>query len=120
LRSSTLTSFSRGRSRERNFRSADLLARVADARPYHEFLRVPALSAGVYLLQPGTIDQQKPHHEDEIYFVVRGRAKMKLGKEQRDVSAGDVIFVERNLEHRFFEIVKELALLVFFAPAESG
>jgi mannose-6-phosphate isomerase-like protein (cupin superfamily) len=45
---------------------------------------------------------------------------MKLGKEQRDVSAGDVIFVERNLEHRFFEIVKELALLVFFAPAESG
>jgi len=35
-------------------------------------------------------------------------------------SMWDVIFVEKNLEHRFFDIAEELVLLVVFAPAESG
>ena len=102
------------------FPSAELLARADEKHRYHEFLRVPAMSAGVYVLQPGATDQQKPHEEDEIYFVIRGRAKMKLGDGQRDIGAGDVIFVEKSLEHRFFDIAEELALLVVFAPAESG
>ena len=35
------------------------------------------------------------------------------------VMAGTVIFVEANLEHRFYDIMEELLVLVFFAPAES-
>jgi len=30
-----------------------------------------------------------------------------------------VIFVEAGVEHRFFDIEKELVLLVVFAPAED-
>jgi quercetin dioxygenase-like cupin family protein len=52
--------------------------------------------------------------------VVRGNAKMRLGREERSISKGDVIFVEKNLEHRFFAIEEELVLLVIFAPAESS
>ncbi len=78
------------------------------------------MSAGVYVLAAGATDGQSPHKEDEIYYVIRGRAKMQLGREEREALAGDVIFVERNLEHRFFDIVEELILLVVFAPAESG
>ena len=97
---------------------AELLARIGDKR-YHEFLRVPAMSAGVYVLSAGTTDNQTPHNEDEIYYVVRGKAKMRLGREDRSVSEGDVIFVEKAAEHRFFDIAEELVLLVIFAPAES-
>lgn len=98
---------------------ADLLRRLGDKR-YHEFLRIPAMSAGIYVLSAGGSDQQTPHQEDEIYYVVRGKSKMRLGREERSISQGDVIFVEKNLEHRFFDIAEELVLLVIFAPAESS
>ncbi len=98
---------------------ADLLQRLGDDR-YHEFLRVPAMSAGVYVLSAGATDKQTPHQEDEIYYVVRGKAKMRLGREERSISQGDVIFVEKNREHRFFDIAEEIVLLVIFAPAESS
>jgi mannose-6-phosphate isomerase-like protein (cupin superfamily) len=97
----------------------ELLAQLGEKR-YHEFLRIPAMSAGVYVLPPGGLDSQTPHNQDEIYYVVRGNAKMRLGREERSISKGDVIFVEKNLEHRFFAIEEELVLLVIFAPAESS
>jgi mannose-6-phosphate isomerase-like protein (cupin superfamily) len=90
---------------------------------YLEFLRVPAMSAGVYVLPKGSTDPQKPHREDEMYYVVRGRARMQTGSEQApehaEVRPGSVIFVEAELEHRFYDIQEELEVLVFFAPAEQ-
>jgi len=93
--------------------------RAAKGRLYLEFLRVPAMSAGVYLLPKGGTDPQKPHREDEMYYVVRGRARMKIGTEDAEVRAGSVIFVEAEAEHRFYDIQEELEVLVFFAPAEQ-
>ncbi len=51
--------------------------RAQSGKPYQEFLRVPAMSAGLYVLPPGGTDLQSPHHEDEIYYVVRGRGRFK-------------------------------------------
>jgi mannose-6-phosphate isomerase-like protein (cupin superfamily) len=93
--------------------------RVQSGKPYREFLRVPAMSAGLYVLAAGAADRQKPHREDEIYYVVRGRARFKAGSEDREVSAGNVIFVAAEVGHRFYDITEELAVLVFFAPAET-
>jgi mannose-6-phosphate isomerase-like protein (cupin superfamily) len=78
------------------------------------------MSAGIYVLSAGATDKQTPHKEDEIYYVVRGKAKMRLGRGERSIGQGDVIFVEKTLEHQFFDIEKELLLLVIFAPAESS
>jgi mannose-6-phosphate isomerase-like protein (cupin superfamily) len=86
---------------------------------YLEFLRIPAMSAGVYVLPKGGTDPQKPHREDEMYYVVRGRARMQIGSDHSAVQAGSVIFVEAEREHRFYEIEEELEVLVFFAPAEQ-
>lgn len=86
---------------------------------YLEFLRVPAMSVGVYTLPAGSSDPQKPHKEDEVYYVVRGRARMQVGSDDRAIREGSVIFVSANLEHRFHDISEELTVLVFFAPAES-
>jgi mannose-6-phosphate isomerase-like protein (cupin superfamily) len=98
-------------------------ARAQAAKLYQEFLRVPAMSAGIYVLPAGAADPQKPHHEDELYYVVRGRARMKIkgagGDQDREVNTGSVIFVAKNIEHHFYQIAEELTVLVFFAPAES-
>jgi len=88
-------------------------------KTYFEFLRVPAMSAGVYTLPAGGTDRQKPHREDEMYYVVRGRARMRAGSEEQSVSPGSVIFVAAEVEHCFYDIEEELVVLVFFAPAES-
>jgi mannose-6-phosphate isomerase-like protein (cupin superfamily) len=86
---------------------------------YFEFLRIPSMSAGVYVLGAGAVDAQSPHRQDEIYYVLQGRARMRAGGEDRPVRAGSFIFVAAGVEHRFYEIEEEIALLVLFAPAET-
>jgi mannose-6-phosphate isomerase-like protein (cupin superfamily) len=93
--------------------------RTASGKLYREFLRVPSMSAGLYVLAAGATDLQRPHHEDEMYYVVRGRARFRAGDEGREIASGDVLFVAKNVEHLFHDITQELAVLVFFAPAES-
>lgn len=88
-------------------------------KPYQEFLRVPSMSAGLYVLPAGATDSQRPHHEDEMYYVLRGQARFRAGDVDQEVSAGSVLFVAAEVEHRFYDIAEELAALVFFAPAES-
>ena len=94
-------------------------ARAQSGKLYREFLRVPSMSAGLYVLAPGATDPQRPHHEDEMYYVVRGRARFQAGGTDTEVSARSVLFVAAEVEHRFHDITEELAVLVFFAPAES-
>ncbi len=102
------------------FKLAELEREQAErGRLYLEFLRVPSMSAGLYVLPAGGVDPQSPHKEDEMYYVIRGRARMLVGEEDQVVSAGSVVFVGAGVEHRFYDIEEELAVLVFFAPAES-
>jgi quercetin dioxygenase-like cupin family protein len=77
------------------------------------------MSAGLYVLPAGATDHQKPHREDEIYYVIRGRARFRAGSEDQPVSAGSLIFVAAQVGHRFYDIEEELAILVLFAPAET-
>ena len=93
--------------------------RAQTGKRYHEFLRVPAMSAGLYTLPAGSTDPQKPHNEDELYYVVRGQARMKVGNADHAVKEGTVIFVAARAEHGFYDIKEDLTVLVFFAPAES-
>src|SRR5690349_1004554 len=87
--------------------------RAQTGKLYREFLRVPSMSAGLYVLPAGATDPQRPHHEDEMYYVVRGKARFQAGTERKEISAGSVLFVAAELEHRFYDIEEELAVLVF-------
>ena len=93
--------------------------RAKAGKLYREFLRVPAMSAGLYVLPAEGSDPQRPHHEDELYYVLRGRGWFRAGDDEKEVSAGSVLFVAAEVEHRFYDITEELAVLVLFAPAES-
>ena len=88
-------------------------------RRYTEFLRVPAMSAGIYVLPAGATDLQNPHNQDEVYYVVRGRSKFVSGGQETVAEPGRLIYVPAHEEHRFFEIEEELVLLVLFAPEEG-
>jgi mannose-6-phosphate isomerase-like protein (cupin superfamily) len=93
--------------------------RAQTGKLYQEFLRVPAMSAGLYVLPVGSTDPQMPHHEDEMYYVIRGRARFRAGTEDREVYAGSVLFIAAEVEHRFYDVTEELAVFVVFAPAEN-
>jgi mannose-6-phosphate isomerase-like protein (cupin superfamily) len=94
--------------------------RQAGGRLYHEFLRVPDLSAGLYVIEPGGTDPQSPHTEDELYYVVAGRASVTVATETREVSAGSSIFVEATVPHHFHDVTERLEILVVFGPAEES
>ncbi len=99
---------------------SDLLEeRSRSDKRYLEFLRVPAMSAGVYVLEAAATDPQRPHLQDEMYYVLSGRARMQAGAEDQEVREGSVIFVPANVKHRFYDITEKLVVLVFFAPAET-
>jgi mannose-6-phosphate isomerase-like protein (cupin superfamily) len=93
--------------------------RQQSGKLYLEFLRHPSMSLGVYALPAGGVDPQSPHTEDEVYYVVGGRASIRVGDEDRRVEPGTIVFVKAGVEHRFHSIMEELTVLVFFAPAES-
>ena len=86
---------------------------------YYEFLRKSTMSLGVYKLSAGTTDPQQPHAEDEVYYVLAGRAQAFVSGATRAIGPGDTLFVGAREEHRFQEITEDLSLLVFFAPSES-
>lgn len=102
-----------------SFELAELITqRESTNKAYLEFLKVPDLSMGLYFLPAGGTDPQSPHTEDEVYYVVSGRAKIKVADEDRAVQAGSIVYVAKNVEHRFHSIEQDLTVLVFFAPAE--
>ena len=95
------------------------LDRAKGGQFYREFLRIPSMSSGLYVLSAGSIDPQVPHHQDELYYVLRGRGRFRAGVDDTEISAGSLLFVAAEVEHKFYDIKEELAVLVFFAPAES-
>ena len=96
-----------------------LISQQADSNKlYLEFLKVSDLSMGLYVLPVGGTDPQSPHTEDEVYYVVSGKAQIQVADEDRAVETGSIVYVAKNVEHRFHSIEEELTVIVFFAPAE--
>lgn len=64
----------------------------------------------------GSIDRQRPHQEDEVYYVISGRGTIRVADEERGVKAGSLVFVAAGVDHRFHDIEEDLRVLVFWAP----
>jgi mannose-6-phosphate isomerase-like protein (cupin superfamily) len=95
----------------------DVIQRLDDEdEQFIEFLRRDSMSLEAYRLEAGGTDPQDPHTEDEVYFVVSGSATIQIGDEADPVAEGDVIFVEREVEHYVFDIEEDLVTLIFFSP----
>jgi len=92
---------------------------AVEATPYAEWVRSPALSAGVYRLAAGAHDGQSPHDEDEVYVVLAGSAVLEVNGSRTPVRAGSVSYVPRRVPHAFVDITADLEVAVVFAPPET-
>ncbi|MEU0986267.1 cupin domain-containing protein [Streptomyces sp. NPDC005953] len=95
------------------------IERAANDGAYLQFLRERNMSVGLYALDSGDLDPQLPHGEDEVYFVVSGRAAITVGMETTQVSRGSVVYVPAGVPHKFHHITEDLRVMVVFSPPES-
>lgn len=93
---------------------------VSDGEPnqYREHLRGEGLVVGTYCVPVDGKDGQEPHNTDEIYVVVRGRARLVNDRTSVEVRPGTVVHVPRGEPHWFADVTEDLSVLaVFAAPA---
>ncbi len=87
----------------------------------------PAGGRAVMVLQRGTLDvalglplppnQQTPHAQDEIYFIICGRGVLIHDSKRDRFESGDLLFVAAGTEHQFEDTTEDLALWrVFYGP----
>ncbi len=102
------------------FDMSELMEKVKGDEPrFYEYLRVPALSSAVYRLPAGAKDMQGPHLEDEVYVVMDGRARLRIGDKEHSISRGKILFVRATAEHSFFDIEEDLVVLTFFGATNQ-
>lgn len=87
--------------------------------PYLEFMRVESMSGYIYELPAGATDEQTPHDQDEIYYVVKGRSDLTVDGETVAIKPGDILYVKKFAKHLFSNITEDLSLLVVFAPPDT-
>lgn len=101
-------------------------------QPYHAFRRgldgsdMPFFkgfahgSASVELFEPSGADTQQPHRQDEVYIVRAGRSGLVKDGDRVEVAAGDVLFVEAGLDHRFVDFSDDFSTWVVFWGPDGG
>lgn len=94
--------------------------RRRSGKAFIEVLRVPGLSLEVFELPAGAADTQLPHPDPEVYYVVAGRAMLRVNGSAVPVAAGSIVYVHAGLEHRFTEIVEDLTVLVVFGRPDGS
>ena len=83
---------------------------------YEDFFHSERLSLGLATWPVGVPDTQQPHPEDEVYYVIEGRGRIRVGEEDRDVAPGTLLYVAAGVEHRFHDVEEDLQVLVFWSP----
>ena len=74
----------------------------------------------VELFAPRGVDTQTPHHQDEVYVVIRGEGWFVNGPARHRFGPGDLLFVPAGVEHRFEDFGDDLAAWVVFYGPDGG
>ena len=72
------------------------------------------------LYAPRGIDDQQPHLQDELYFVVRGTGTFYCDGERVQFGPGDALFAAAGVEHRFENFTDDFETWVVFYGPEGG
>jgi mannose-6-phosphate isomerase-like protein (cupin superfamily) len=92
------------------------LPRRPDGGANSELLSSDVLSVSFSILPAGATNVQQPHTEDEVYYIISGRAAIRVAEEDWPVGPGSLVYVATGVEHHFHSIEEELRLLIFWAP----
>jgi mannose-6-phosphate isomerase-like protein (cupin superfamily) len=93
-----------------------LSGREPGIHTYEDFFTGELLSLGLSVWPVGQPDNQQPHSEDEVYFVLEGRGRIRVAEEDEEVEHGSIVFVPSGVAHHFHDIKEQLTVLVFWAP----
>ena len=78
------------------------------------------LSASFFKLQPGNISKNDIHKEEEVYYVINGRAKLTIGEKSFLVEKGMVVFIPPEHWHQSKNIGEtELCYFCIFSPPST-
>lgn len=102
--------------------------RVGDAAKFSagkaekaDLFRGGQLFVGLNCFEPG--QSQKVHAHagaDKFYFLVSGKARMTVGSETREASAGDLVWAPAEIPHGVEEALERTVMLVAIAPPAGG
>ena len=98
-----------------SYHITDLQERMEQSgRGWLPFFQGQNVLAGIYKLRAQSRDTQPAHDTDEVYYIVSGKAGFIVGGDTTSVSAGSILFVKAEIEHRFIQIEEDITMVVFF------
>jgi mannose-6-phosphate isomerase-like protein (cupin superfamily) len=98
-------------------RLADAKARIPGPAGEHAAVVFRRGPLDVALSIPLRPSQQRPHAQDEIYFIVRGRGVLTHDGRRDVFESGDLLFVAAGIEHQLEDISGDFAMWrVFYGP----
>ncbi len=99
------------------FELDDLISALDTSRhDFAESFRAERLSLTIAFWPAGSVDDQTPHTEDEVYCIASGRGQIHVAGEDSPVRPGSIVYVAAGAQHRFHSIEEDLQVPVFWAP----
>lgn len=90
----------------------------ADKAGKVDLFRGGQLFAGLNCFEPGQAQHVHTHAgADKFYFLVTGKARMTVGSEIREATAGDLVWAPAGVPHGVVEALERTVMLVAIAPA---
>jgi mannose-6-phosphate isomerase-like protein (cupin superfamily) len=89
------------------FAAEELLAELKPGQhDFAEFFRSSTLSLTVARWPAGSADDQQLHTEDEVCYVVSGRARLSVADEDVEVGAGSIAYVVAGVEDHLHDSLR--------------
>ena len=89
-----------------------------EERHYGEVLSEESMS--VELARYPNPEPKTPHKEDQLYYIISGSGTASVGAETFTIEEGDVVYVEKGVQHDFYDIDDEMVALIVFAGSEES
>lgn len=77
-------------------------------------------SMSVEVFAPKGADLQRPHAQDELYFIHSGTGQIIINEQRFDAAAGDAFFVAAGVKHCFENFSNDFVTWVVFYGPQGG
>jgi mannose-6-phosphate isomerase-like protein (cupin superfamily) len=69
-------------------------------------------------IKPGSGQRLHKHFPEQVYVIIKGKGRMRVGKEEQEVGEGDLIYIPPNTIHGIKNLLnEELTYLSVSTPA---
>ena len=58
-------------------------------------------------VEQGARQQKHCHYPEQVYVIICGHGRMQVGREEQNVSKGDLVYIPSNVEHSIINLHDE-------------